>query len=209
MTKLLGIILAVGAILGVGGYVLVSQSYAATPADPLFAVQEIADNVQRALTFDNVAKTELEEKILGRRQEQVERMLEREDITGEQLEEGLELMVQQRERVRERLQEVEQTLEQTEANERAIEAVQEVQNKYDEGLDKQLDTIEKAREKHNGIGEGVREQTVQEATERGRSVTPPVVEGDIGEVTEEDLEAIEEAMENAPIDVDVPTGRGR
>ena len=164
------LILSVGVILGVGGYFLVKESYAATPADPLFAVQGIADDVQRAFTFDEVAQTELEEAILARRQEQVERMLERDDITGEQLEEALKLMAQQRTRVQERLQTVEQTLEQNQANERAIEAIQDVQQRYDENLDKQLESIGESQEKYGSVDQEVVDELVQEATTRGRII---------------------------------------
>lgn len=86
MSKVLGIILSLGVILGGGGYLLVKEAYAATPADPLFPIQEIADDVQRALTFDEVAEVELEQAILARRQEQVDRMVNRDDVTEEQLE---------------------------------------------------------------------------------------------------------------------------
>jgi chromosome segregation ATPase len=195
MSKVLGIILSLGIILGVGGYFLVKESYAATPADPLFAVQEIADDVQRAFTFDDVAKTELEQDILVRRQEQVEKMSEREDIPEEKMEEGLELMVQQRERVRERLQTVEQTMEQTEANEKTREVIQDVQERYDENLDKQLETIDKVQEKYSGIGQSVEEDTVKEATERGRNVQEEIVE---------EVEEVGEGRGNAPDDLEVP-----
>jgi uncharacterized protein (DUF1697 family) len=195
MSKVLGIILSLGIILGVGGYFLVKESYAATPADPLFAVQEIADDVQRAFTFDDVAKTELEQDILVRRQEQVEKMSEREDIPEEKMEEGLELMVQQRERVRERLQTVEQTMEQTEANEKTREVIQDVQERYDENLDKQLETIDKVQEKYSGIGQSVEEDTVREATERGRNVQEEIIE---------EVEEVGEGEGNAPDDLEEP-----
>jgi exonuclease VII large subunit len=170
MKKVLMLILSVGTILGVGGYFLVKESYAATPADPLFAVQGIADDVQRALTFDEVAKTELEQEILVRRQEQVERMAERDHVTDEQLQEGLELMAQQRTRVQEKLQAVQQTLEQNQVNQKATEAIQNVQKQYDENLEKQLETIDKAQEKGESIGKSVEEETVEEAVQRGRNV---------------------------------------
>ena len=184
-------------VLGAGGYFLVRESYAATPADPLFAVQEAADNIQRALTFDDVAKTELEQKILVRRQEQVERMLERENITEQQLEEALQLMAQQRTRVQERLQTVEQTLEQNQANERAVEAIQNVQQQYDENLDRQLETIEKAQQGYGGVGQAVKDETVEEARNRGRAVPSDIVE-----------EVIDQ-QDNIPVDIEIPGGRGR
>lgn len=184
MSKVLGIILAIGVTIGVGGYFLVNQAYAATPADPLFAVQEIADDVQRAFTFDDVAKAELEEGILVRRQEQVERMLERDDITGEQLQEALQLMAQQRTRVQERLQVVEQKLEQNQVNQNAIDAIQNVQQRYDENLDRQLETIGKSQDKYGSVDEEVVEEIVQEATSRGRTIPQNIGRGGQGsEVT--------------------------
>ena len=197
MKKALIIILSVLIIVGAGGYLLVKQSYAATPADPLFTVQEAVDDIQRALTFDEVAKTELEQKILVRRQEQVERMLEREDITGEQLEEALQLMVQQRTRVQERLQTVEQKLVQNQVNQKAIEAIQNVQQQYDENLDKQLETIEKAQQGYEGIGQNIKDETVEEARNRGRVVPSDVIEDVINQ------------QDNIPVDIQIPAGRGR
>jgi membrane-associated HD superfamily phosphohydrolase len=161
MRKLLAIILAVVVVVGVGGYFLVSESYAATPADPLFKVQTVVDDIQRALTFDEVAKTELEQKILERRQEQIERMLTRTDITQEHLEEALQLMNQQRTRVLERLQIVEQEMIQK-GNDQAVESLQKVQEQYQENLDKQLESATKAQEKFFGVGEDVRQNIEME-----------------------------------------------
>jgi hypothetical protein len=210
MKKVLMLILSIVVILGVGGYFLVKESYAATPADPLFAIQGIADDVQRAFTFDDVAKTQLEQKILVRRQEQVERMTQRDDVTDEQLEKGLELMAQQRTRVQERLQIAEQTLLESEANERAIEAIQEVQQGYDENLDRQLETIEKAQERGNGIGQEVKEGTVEEAIQRGRTV-PQNIESEVEEEEGKNIEQniVDEERGNAPHDVGTPETSGR
>lgn len=166
MKKTLSIILAVGVILGAAGYFLVKESYAATPADPLFAIQEIADDVERTLTFDEVAKVELEQKILVRRQEQVERMLEREDITEEQLEEALQLMVLQRTRTQEKLQVTEKKQE----SEKATEKIQSVQQQYDENLDRQIETMEKAQERYSGVGQDVKEETEKEAAIKEKSI---------------------------------------
>ena len=197
MKKILLYALSALIVVGAGGYFLVRQSYAATPADPLYSVQEAFDNIQRALTLDEVSKTELEQRILERREAQIERMLEREDITDQQMEEALELMFQQRIRVQERLQTVEQTLIDSDANERAVEAIQNVQQLYDESLDRQIDNIEKAQERHNGIGQEVKERTIQEAQNRGRMSPPDIVNETIDE------------QENIPVDIEIPAGRGR
>jgi hypothetical protein len=42
-------------------YLLATKADAATPVDPLFKVDLLAESVQRTLTFDSVAKTELEQ----------------------------------------------------------------------------------------------------------------------------------------------------
>jgi hypothetical protein len=173
MSKVLSIILTLGIILGVGGYFLVKESYAATPADPLFAVQEIADDVQRALTFDEVAQAELEEEILRRRQEQVDRLLERNDITGEQLEEALKLMAQQRERVQTKLQVAEQNVirKQNEEGENSAQGtIERVREEYDKNLDEQLETVGKSQEKYGSVDQEIVDELVQEATSRGRNI---------------------------------------
>jgi len=173
MSKVLGIILSLGVILGGGGYFLVKEAYAATPADPLFPVQEIADDVQRALTFDEVAKVELEQEILARRQEQVDRMVNRDDVTEEQLEEALRLMAQQRERVMTKLEVVEQNVvrEQNEEGDSTSQGkIEKVREEYDKTLDEQLETIDAGQAKYGSVDQEIVDEVVQEATARGRTI---------------------------------------
>ncbi len=173
MSKVLGIILALGIVLGGGGYFLVKEAYAATPADPLFPVQEIADDVQRALTFDEVAEVELEQEILARRQDQVDRMVNRDDVTGEQLEEALKLMAQQRERVMTKLEAAEQNVvrNQTESGENAAQgSLEKVREDYDKTLDEQLETVGAGQAKYGSVDQEIVDEIVQEATARGRSI---------------------------------------
>lgn len=173
MSKVLGIILALGIILGGVGYFLVKEAYAATPADPLFPIQEIADNVQRALTFDEVAQVELEQKILARRQDQVDQMVNRDDVTGEQLEEALQLMAQQRKRVMTKLEVAEQNVvrnQNEEGDNTAQGAIEKVREEYDKNLDEQLETIGKSQAKYGGVNQEIVDDIVQEATARGRSI---------------------------------------
>jgi N12 class adenine-specific DNA methylase len=173
MSKVLGIILALGVILGGGGYLLVKEAYAATPADPLFPVQEIADDVQRALTFDEVAEVELEQEILARRQDQVDRMVNRDDVTGEQLEEALKMMAQQREKVMTKLEAAEQNVvrNQNETGESAAQgSLEKVREDYDKTLDEQLETVGAGQTKYGSVDQEIVDEIVQEATERGRSI---------------------------------------
>ncbi|MFA7628057.1 MAG: DUF5667 domain-containing protein [Candidatus Dojkabacteria bacterium] len=173
MSKVLGIILSLGVILGGGGYFLVKEAYAATPADPLFPVQEIADDVQRALTFDEVAEVELEQEILARRQDQVDRMVNRDDVTGEQLEEALKMMAQQREKVMTKLEAAEQNVvrNQNESGESAAQgSLEKVREDYDKNLDEQLETIGAGQTKYGSVDQEIVDEIVQEATARGRSI---------------------------------------
>lgn len=173
MSKVLGIILALGVILGGGGYFLVKEAYAATPADPLFPVQEIADDVQRALTFDEVAEVELEQEILARRQDQVDKMVNRDDVTGEQLEEALKMMAQQREKVMTKLEAAEQNVvrNQNETGESAAQgSLEKVREDYDKTLDEQLETVGAGQAKYGSVDQEIVDEIVQEATARGRSI---------------------------------------
>lgn len=173
MSKVLGIILALGIILGGGGYFLVKEAYAATPADPLFPVQEIADDVQRALTFDEVAEVELEQEILARRQDQVDRMVNRDDVTGEQLEEALKMMAQQRQKVMTKLEAAEQNVvrNQNETGESAAQgSLEKVREDYDKTLDEQLETVGAGQTKYGSVDQEIVDEIVQEATARGRSI---------------------------------------
>lgn len=154
MTKILAIVLAVLVILGGGGYILATKADAATPLDSLFKLDTMFEDVQRFITFDEVAKTELEQAILEERQLEVEAVLGLEDVDEEDVDECLNLMNQQREKVFAKLGEVLESQEQK-GNTEAVQSLEKVQNQYQESLQKQYETATKAQEQY-GVGEGVK-----------------------------------------------------
>jgi len=164
MSKLLGIVLSVVLIAGVGGYFLATKANAATPADPLFALDTTFEGVQRLVTLDDVAKVNLEQAILEERQEEIETMLEDEDVTDEQLGEAIRLMAQQRTRAYERLGEVAQKQEEK-GNTNAAEAIQTARERYIENLDKQLETANNAQNKIKNADDDFTEEMEQEIEE--------------------------------------------
>ncbi len=154
MTKVLGILLAVVVILGGGGYILATRADAATPLDPLFKVDLFFEDIQRLVTLDEVAKTELEQKILEERTLETETVLGLEDVEEKDVEECLEIMNQQREKVLSKLGEVKESQEQK-GNTEAVQSLEKVQNQYQESLQKQYETATKAQEQY-GVGENVK-----------------------------------------------------
>jgi hypothetical protein len=155
MKKTLAIIVAVFLILGGGGYILASKADAATPVDPLFKVDLFFENLERMVTFNEVAKTQLEQRILEERQTEVETVLGLEDISQEKVDEALNMMNQQRERVMVKLGEVQENQEQK-GNTQAVQSLEKVQNQYQESLQKQYETVTKAQEQY-GVGEAVKQ----------------------------------------------------
>ena len=102
MNKLLSVLLVVILLLGGGGYALATVADAAVPGDTMYAIDLVAEDVQRALTTDDLALAELEADILQERVDEVEQIVEKgadEEIVGEALQE----LTRQTERAQERI----------------------------------------------------------------------------------------------------------
>ncbi len=102
MNKLLSILLVVILLLGGGGYVLATAADAAVPGDAMYAIDLIAEDVQRALTTDDLALAELEEDILQERVDEVEQIVEG-GVDEEIVDEALQELTKQTERAQERI----------------------------------------------------------------------------------------------------------
>ena len=76
MKKLLSVALVVILFLGGGGYVLATAADASVPGDAMYAIDLVAEDVQRALTTDDLALAEFEEEILQERVDEVEQIVE-------------------------------------------------------------------------------------------------------------------------------------
>lgn len=151
MKKILSILAGILAILGGGGYLLATSADAATPADPLYPVDTFFENVQRTITFDDVAAVELEQKILEERQAEVEEVLGLEDISEEVVSDCLDEMEQQREKAYNKLGEAQEKQSEN-GNTEAVQALEKAQNQYVKSVQKQYETATKAQEKY-GVGE--------------------------------------------------------
>lgn len=130
----------------------------------MFAVDTAFDSLDRLLTFDDIAKVDLEQKILEEREAEIEAMLEDGDVTDEQLGEAVRLMAQQRLRAYERLGEVAEKQEEK-GNTNAAEAIQAARERYLEHLDKQLETANNAQNKIKDADKDITEEMEQEMEE--------------------------------------------
>jgi hypothetical protein len=156
MKKVLSIVLGVVVILGVGGYFLATGADAATPVDSLYPVDTFFEDLQRIVTLDEVALVELEQSILDEREAELGEVLTMEDIEEADVEDCIDGMDAQRERLYTKLGEAQEKMEQK-GNTEAIQALEQVQNKYQEQVQKQIETTTKAQEKYGDVGQEVRE----------------------------------------------------
>lgn len=148
MKKVLSTLLVLILILGGGGYLLATAADASTPGDTLYAVDTLAESVQRAITFDPIAKAELEQAILDERASEVLEILEAEDTDEAVLGEAVDNLDAQNTRVQERIQ----LLADEEGNidEAALERVQ---NRYEEQVAEQVKNMEKVQSQYKNMGE--------------------------------------------------------
>ena len=102
MKKLLSVLLVVVLLLGGGGFLLATAADASTPGDALYAIDLVAEDIQRALTTDELALVELEQDILEERAEEVESIVE-EGANEDVVQDALDGLEKQRDRTQERL----------------------------------------------------------------------------------------------------------
>ncbi len=102
MKKLLSIVLVVILLLGGGGLALATVADASVPGDAMYAIDLVAEDLQRALTTDDLALAELEEEILGERVDEVEQIVEN-GVDEEIVNDALEELTKQTERAQERI----------------------------------------------------------------------------------------------------------
>jgi len=150
MNKVLAIVLALVVILGGGGYLLATQADAATPAQPLYTVDVLAESIERFLTFNPVAKAELEQRILDERAEEILALVE-DEVDEEVLSEAIEALEKQTTRTQERVQLL--------ADENVEDAEMErIQNRYEEQLQEQVQNMEKVQTQYKNMGEETMQQ---------------------------------------------------
>ena len=161
MKKVFSILLGVVVILGVGGYFLATKTDASTPLDTLYPVDLFFESVERVVTLDQVALVELEQNILEERELELGEILGTEDATEEVVEECMNRMEEQRKRMIVKLGETQEKMEQK-GNTEAVKALEQVQNKYQEQIQKQIETTTKAQEQYGNIGQEVRDNLEME-----------------------------------------------
>jgi len=147
MKKVLSVLLVLIIVLGGGGYLLATTADAATPTDPLYQVDLFAESVQRVITFDDVAKAELEQEILDERAAEVESLVG-ENADEAVLSEAVAELDQQRLRTEDRVQ----ILLKADGNYEEADVLR-VRTRYEEQLQEQLQNMEQVQEKYQNVGE--------------------------------------------------------
>lgn len=143
MEKLLSVLLVVVLLVGGGGYLLATAADASTPGDALYTIDLVIEDIQRAITTDELASAELEQDILEERAEEVETIVE-EGVDEEVVQDALDELEKQRDRTQERLltlmsedskyseaERAEVTLRYEKLVQQQIQKMEEVQIKYE------------------------------------------------------------------------------
>ena len=145
MKKLLSIVLVVVLLLGGGGFLLATAADASTPGDALYAIDLVAEDIQRALTTDDLALAEFEQDILEERAEEVELIVE-EGVEGEVVQDALDELEKQRDRTQERLLTVMSEDSKYNEAERA-----EVTLRYEKLVQEQIQKMEEVQIKYENV----------------------------------------------------------
>lgn len=147
MKKVLSVLLVLILVVGLGGYLLATTADASQPGDTLFSVDLFAEKIQRAISFSDIAKMDLEQAILDERA--MEMLAVMENKADEKLvKESLDGLDQQRVRVEERLQ----LLADNEGNIDEAELTR-VQNRYEKQVEEQLMNMQKVQNQYKNVGE--------------------------------------------------------
>lgn len=139
MKKFISILLILVVVLLVGGYLLAKEADAATPTDPLFKIDLMAEAIDRAFTFTDLEKTELEQAILDERAEELKTLLD-ENANEEILGEAVDNLDKQRIRTEERVQELEE-------NGEGETEMENIRNRFETQLQNHLENMERVRER--------------------------------------------------------------
>ena len=159
MKKVLTVFLVLLLLLGGGGLILAQQADAAEPGDTLYPVDILAENIQRVLITDDIKKTEFEEEVLGERISELASLSE----GNENVDEILQAVSEQQERVRKQLNILENNPEKYSDN-----AVQQAQNRYEQQLEQHIEVMEQIQNKGEDTAIEVK-QNLQENLDSCRS----------------------------------------
>lgn len=147
MSKTLGIAIGVALLVLGGGYALATVADAAAPGDTLYPVDLIAEEVQRAVTTDELALAELEQDFLEERAEEVDQIIA-EDVDEYTIDEAMEQLEKQRDRAHTRV------LTLTSENNNYDEAKKaEVTQRFEKVVQEQVQKMEEVQNKYMTAGE--------------------------------------------------------
>jgi hypothetical protein len=147
MKKILSILLAVVLILGGGGYLLATAANASVPGDTLYTVDLLAEEVQRAVTTDDLALAELEQDILEERVAEIDEIVEL-GVDEYVVDDAVKQLERQRERTQERV------LTLTSDTNKYDEAKKaEVTSRFEKVVQEQVQKMEEVQNKYMTAGE--------------------------------------------------------
>ena len=148
MKKALTVGLIVLLVLVGGGVLIAKPADAATPADPLYTVDLLAESIQRLITLDPVAKAELEQMILDERAEELTAISEDETLaTDENLTKAIDALDSQNTRVKTRISDLE--------GQEGLQdgALEQVQNRYENQVQEQKAYMNQIQSEVKNMGE--------------------------------------------------------
>lgn len=147
MKKILSILLAVVLVLGGGGYLLATAADASTPGDPLFTVDLLAEEVQRAVTTDDLALAELEQDILEERVAEIDEIVEL-GVDEYVVDDAVKQLEKQRERTQERVLTLTSDTNNYDEAKKA-----EVTSRFEKVVQEQVQKMEEVQNKYMTAGE--------------------------------------------------------
>ena len=138
MKKILYIVLALIACLGIGGWYLVGEANAASPDNFLYPLDLAAESIERFVTFDEVALAELETEILNERVEELGVLIDTNIIDEELILEATKKIDEQRSQTQSKIDSGEKDM---------TEAMEQVQNQFEVKAQEHIKIMEKVQTK--------------------------------------------------------------
>jgi hypothetical protein len=135
-------------VLGGGGFLIAKPADAATPADPLYAVDTLFEVIQRLTTIDPVAKAELEQAILDERAEELDTIVGDEKLaTDVNIKKAIDAVDSQNARVQTQLDHL--------GNQEGLQdgALEQVQNRYEKQIQTHTENMNQIQNTVKNMGE--------------------------------------------------------
>lgn len=172
MSKVILIIIVTLVVLGTVGVAGAYASDSAVPGDALYSLDLYSEGVVRNFISDEVALSEYEMEILDERVAELEEMEEVETVTGQEsefLEDALDNITAQEDRVRQRIDQVEGVYNGGEVGEAVMEQVQNMWQEKVESHEQRIEQVQSKVEASRGEASGKFDEVRGQMSESGRN----------------------------------------